>query len=81
MTKLKLQSLRNYRDESRKKLPDYTYHIEEIIALGEPEENGFTGIPGIHGGIQCLVAQPANPRCQHPKLTIVWWKKIVNLRN
>ena len=45
MTKLKLQSLRNYRDESRKKLPGYTNYIEEIIALGEPEENGYDWIP------------------------------------
>ena len=43
--KLKVKNLRNYRDQSRRKIPDYTHHIEEVVANGEPEDNGYEWIP------------------------------------
>ena len=40
---MKLKNLRNHRDQARKKTPDY--NIEEVIAKGEPEDNGYEWIP------------------------------------
>ena len=43
--KTKIWNLRNQRDPAKRKIPDYTYNIEEIRANGEPEDNGYDWIP------------------------------------